>query len=583
MPGCQDENRWWVNATQYYSGDNMIAGGLPGENPGGGEVRSGIRLAESPTELTILPGDRKEINFSIQNYDDTGVTGIPFEAYINIISNGIGPGVVYEIYDVTGGKNTRLNASSNDVEFGPVRFSNSGRDEKQYRLVLYLEEGAEAASNAGKTGDFQITLVRADADQTLLGSTQKTSVKTQPYTPLVATVRQVPEGKNQFEVVVQNNNPYDIAYTISGSETFVVTYNGSSVAKEMVVSANSHATIRVDFQSQPNELYATAKRDGEGNIYATFTMYANITKPYSEEEKTIAENLMVYLEESVKNKIVANAGNIHRYEEGHRFTGPTKDNEKELCSIIDPVSKKLVYFYRGEITNNYVEFAGIKWRILRINEDDGTLRIIADDNVGTSTYANTYTANTIEKAIQALDWKKSNVYTALHNWYDTNIGSKPEYASYVVKSNYTFDTSYSVETSTAGGGECYYFGPYLRIGKDLDSYRPTFSYNNETLVEDMVGLITADEIEYAGGYWAQKNPYYFLYDENRSWTMSPSFWDNASHHKVGMFVMEPDGSASDWPGDNTLATKLGFRPVISIRGDLDMAGSGAESDPFRYE
>ena len=37
------------------------------------------------------------------------------------------------------------------------------------------------------------------------------------------------------------------------------------------------------------------------------------------------------------------------------------------------------YYYRGEVINNYVNFAGQIWRIVRINED-GSIRIITDDN-----------------------------------------------------------------------------------------------------------------------------------------------------------------------------------------------------------
>ena len=43
------------------------------------------------------------------------------------------------------------------------------------------------------------------------------------------------------------------------------------------------------------------------------------------------------------------------------------------------------YYYRGYVENNYISFAGILWRILRIN-GDGTIRIITDDKIGESKY-----------------------------------------------------------------------------------------------------------------------------------------------------------------------------------------------------
>ena len=42
------------------------------------------------------------------------------------------------------------------------------------------------------------------------------------------------------------------------------------------------------------------------------------------------------------------------------------------------------YYFRGAVTNNYVQFAGYYWRIIRIN-GDGSIRIIYD---GTSAHAN---------------------------------------------------------------------------------------------------------------------------------------------------------------------------------------------------
>lgn len=41
------------------------------------------------------------------------------------------------------------------------------------------------------------------------------------------------------------------------------------------------------------------------------------------------------------------------------------------------------YYHRGSVENNYVSFAGMTWRIIRIN-GDGTVRIILNDTTGSS-------------------------------------------------------------------------------------------------------------------------------------------------------------------------------------------------------
>ena len=53
-----------------------------------------------------------------------------------------------------------------------------------------------------------------------------------------------------------------------------------------------------------------------------------------------------------------------------------------LCKAKDAYGDS--YYYRGNVTNNYVKFAGFYWRIVRIN-GDGTVRVIYD---GTSAHAN---------------------------------------------------------------------------------------------------------------------------------------------------------------------------------------------------
>ena len=53
-----------------------------------------------------------------------------------------------------------------------------------------------------------------------------------------------------------------------------------------------------------------------------------------------------------------------------------------LCKAKDAYGDS--YYYRGNVTNNYVKFADKYWRIVRIN-GDGTVRVIYD---GTSAHAN---------------------------------------------------------------------------------------------------------------------------------------------------------------------------------------------------
>ena len=82
-----------------------------------------------------------------------------------------------------------------------------------------------------------------------------------------------------------------------------------------------------------------------------------------------------------------------------------------LCSAEDTYGTS--YYYRGNVTNNYVKFADKYWRIIRIN-GDGTVRVIYD---GTSAHTNgeSSTDRQIGTSAFNLDWKKDNVQEATNS------------------------------------------------------------------------------------------------------------------------------------------------------------------------
>ncbi len=76
-----------------------------------------------------------------------------------------------------------------------------------------------------------------------------------------------------------------------------------------------------------------------------------------------------------------------------------------VCSASDTYGTS--YYYRGNVTNNYVKFADKYWRIIRIN-GDGTVRVIYD---GTSAHTNGESSTDRQIGTSAFNyyWKKDNV------------------------------------------------------------------------------------------------------------------------------------------------------------------------------
>ncbi len=96
-----------------------------------------------------------------------------------------------------------------------------------------------------------------------------------------------------------------------------------------------------------------------------------------------------------------------------------------------------------------------------------------------------------------------------------------------------------------------------------------------------VGLITMDEVIYAGGFAGQNNDGYWLYTKQNYWTMSP-FCAHGSGD-AGVFLVNSDGDL----GDNFVNLTYGVRPVINLKADTEIdfqdpggAGTGTTSNPY---
>ena len=535
--------------------------------------------------INILPGETKTYEFSIKNYEDSKINEVLMEYYININVTKPDIPLTYKVYKYSGTSENELSQTADGL--GPITLNYQQQEEKKFKVIFTWDESNNDILYANQVYDFQILVNTIEVYQQTKAS-EEIILKGQEYSNLtanIAAVSTLDNVDNAFDVTVTNPNPYEVKYRIiEENDSYDVEYSGTTDSYA-TIGANTSETIRVIFSGKDDVVYEDMITDSEGNLYKTITMVLDVTNPYNAEHVQIATGQIIYLEKSIKNNIIADAGEVESYEEGFTFTGTASSNEAALCSITDPVSGETMYFYRGAVNNNYVSFAGYTWRILRINSD-GSLRLILDDIVTTCQYTNSNTPvqNTIDSAKTLLNWENSIPYSTLHTWYDTNIA--PNYSDKIVESQFVFDTSYDESTSSSAGA-CYYFGPYLRVGSDANLFAPTFLYTEESLVTDTIGLITADELLYAGAYFRSSNTSFFLYNSSITqpcWTMSPSFWDSSAHYKAGMMILDSDGRMHDWPDSgNTLTENLGLRPVISIRGDIEMDGSGTASDPYKYK
>ncbi len=315
------------------------------------------------------------------------------------------------------------------------------------------------------------------------------------------------------------------------------------------------------------------------------------------------------------------------------ITDISSSSDNLLCAAQDDYGE--TYYFRGNVDKNWVKIGETYWRIIRIN-GNGTIRLIYNgktkDTVGTTTmafsgsgraYNTSYNDNAYVGFMYGTTGNKktgsdttaydkthanttlSNILTQLNTWY--NSAEFPaEYKDVLDgetgfcndRSPYKYSgisSSDQPDKKNYGmGTESTYYGPYFRIYQskyptlkcpqkenDLFTTRNDSNNGNQKLTNP-VGLITADEVEYAGAYQTTTNKNYYLYNDEPYWTMSPRYFDGSN---ALVFCVYANGYLDYTDVNNT---NLGVRPVINLKastkfttgGNGTSGEAGSSTNPF---
>lgn len=227
------------------------------------------------------------------------------------------------------------------------------------------------------------------------------------------------------------------------------------------------------------------------------------------------------------------------------------------------------YYYRGVVNNNYVKFANYTWRIIKINSDQ-TIKLILDKSATTMNYSE-YT-NAMDytglKYIYNDETINNNINNYLETWYQTNIIDRG-FDKYISNSSFCNDSSYFINNYHT------YFNGYKRLitekNPTLDC--PTTDADFGGIYNQKIGLITADEVALAGGVFNINNFNYYLYNGETFFTMTPSEYYN---YNASIFVVNNNGALTTTQTN----TSFGIRPVISLKSEITVSGSGIITDPY---
>ena len=298
----------------------------------------------------------------------------------------------------------------------------------------------------------------------------------------------------------------------------------------------------------------------------------------------------------------------------------SNDDEALLASAEDDYGTS--YYFRGAVTNNYVQFANKCWRIVRIVGDGSVKLVLHNDNTSKAanpcssannstnaafarysgtTYTSAFNTNSDDNAYVgfmygaagASDYasahantNKSTILKNLETWYTNNLATYEDKLA---------DTIWCNDKSTESGGLGYGTNEttYAAFNRIDSTKEPTLKCPNDNnggklskfTVDDTangngnltykIGLLTADEIAFAGSIAFIENRYSYLQENTGTtvwWSLSPDIFGGS--HAVFWEVHSGDLDNGD------VFYRAGVRPAISLISSTSVTGNGTSDNPY---
>ena len=408
----------------------------------------------------------------------------------------------------------------------------------------------------------------------------------------------------QYELVSTNTSTNgEVIPTISKTD---LTENSIELGSGHFVKANNAKHTYLLKIYYPRK--ATSQNANQG---AAFSAHVEITSAKAPTVKTLAQTILAKNE--VKAPITTPGAAI------------STADEALLASAEDDYGTS--YYFRGAVTNNYVEFANKCWRIVRVSGDGSVKLILHNDNptgaanpcdaannsasaafarYSGETYKSAFNEKTDDNAYLgfmygaagASDYasthantNKSTILTNLETWYNNNISDYADKIADTVWCNdktIVKDTTYNPSsyggnaTGLGFGINKTWYGAAQRLLSTSGSAGgtgPSLKCNGElSKITSKVGLITADELAFAGYAFERNNTTTYL-QENATDTywcsLSPGLF-NGSYALVWYII----GSSGDFAHVYVFYTS-GVRPSISLISSTTISGgTGTSEEPY---
>ena len=482
-------------------------------------------------------------------------------------------------------------------------------EEKSFDLRIWMDSKVTSQEGLNKTWAGKVVVVSSATtevpgpngwyeaeDGTLLAALRRDNLV---LTPLTVPGEQTPLYTEK-DVTVKNSSEVSDTY-----QNYYFTYGTGWVA-----NGDGFDLTGVSLTS---DTYANSYKELIGNY-----LVASWTGGNAEETKTLKETTGLYNVYYVLD--ATSTGYVYA------AISSNKDmTEALLARTSDDYGTS--YYFRGSVKNNYVEFANKCWKIVRVTGDGSIKVILHNDNINgvsnpcsktnngdgaslihdngsvVSTVFNTYyndnayvgfmygTTGASDYASTHANINKSNVLTALENWYTNNLTSYESKLADVIWCN---DKSAS-GTQLGYGDNATFYDAFDRIystkkitlicpndndGGKLSKFTVDDTTNGNGNLTYKIGLLTADELAFAGNLYMESNYGAYLSENNGKyfwWTLSPAKITGGA-----AYMWKSGGDGLTQQVTNYASTDSGtIRPAVALKSSTTISGGkGTSENPY---
>ena len=534
--------------------------------------------------------------------------------------------------------------SDNTTELGVGKFNKGNNLTHSYVLNIYFKDDG-TNQNYGQEMNFSAHLiinnVNDSGEASYTGSGRNILTSQYISSPLTKTFNvdsgniAVPYDYDIYLINNSNSNysSNDFTYTLKGTDK-----SSSGTVANITNQALSHDSSSVKLGSgtftKKNATHKYSLSISGVSLTNTSLNYFPIS---SSTGIRIAGQLMVVKKNTLSDTIMASAS---------VSASPKTVPGKVSATTNEGINKTqddygISYYYRGSADNNYVQFANMCWRIVRVT-GNGAIKLVLQNNNSTDCTASSNqeqflklksesTPTKIQKEFAgsadtvALMYKsggiiksplayndsftllsnkinsddtiaraepsglgesnyseifknttKGDVLKKLESWYEEKLSAYTDYLEDVIWCN---DKSYNTSNK--------YFGAYTRfksytpslvcpndsLGGNLSKYTVSDTTKGNGALTYKIGLLTADELMFAGASSSSNTSFYLYVNSNDEWwTISPANYDGSYYNS---FTYQDKIYSLEIPYPSAY-----LRPAIAIKSTAIVGGTGTKTNPY---